>query len=113
IKWSQMSHEPKHASHITLSAKARRTKEQPITALVAAALGDPNLINFAAGLVDPLTLPVEETAAITQKILTDVGRGRSALQYDMTNGLLDLRRMTLKHIEAIEGKPASSLSLTA
>ena len=47
------------AQELGLSAKARRTGEQPISFLMAAALGDPKLINFAAGLVDPLTLPVE------------------------------------------------------
>src|SRR6188768_1554426 len=109
-----MSHNQSNfAEKITLSSKARRTQEQPITALVAAALGDPNLINFAAGLVDPLTLPVEETAAITQKILSDVARGRCALQYDTTNGLGDLRREAIKHIEALEGKSAASMKLTA
>ncbi len=65
------------AQELGLSAKARRTGEQPISFLMAAALGDPKLINFAAGLVDPLTLPVEATRQIVNTIFADdAGRGR-------------------------------------
>jgi 2-aminoadipate transaminase len=96
-----------------LSAKAKRTREAPISALIAAAVADPNLISFAAGLVDPLTLPVDECAAITQKIFADRPRAQTALQYDTTLGLKPLRRQLLTHLEKLEGKPASSMSLTA
>src|SRR5688572_28784222 len=99
------------APPLLLSSKARRTKEQPITFLITTAMGNPELINFAAGLVDPLTLPVEETRRITDTILSNA-RGRAAMQYDTTLGLADLRRAALKHLEALEGKPASAMSLT-
>ena len=100
------------APPLLLSSKARRTKEQPITFLITTAMGNPELINFAAGLVDPLTLPVEETRRITETILSNTARGRAAMQYDTTLGLADLRRQALKHLEALEGKPASAMSLT-
>src|SRR3954466_13364073 len=77
---------------LALSSKSLRTREQPISFLIAEALRNPRLINLAAGLVDPLTLPVEECAAITQRVLGDVARGRSALQYDTTLGLAELRK---------------------
>ena len=98
---------------LPLSAKARRTLEQPISYLIATALRTPGLINLAAGLVDPLTLPVEECAQITKRILSDVSRGRVALQYDTTLGLTELRHEALKHIEQLEGIGATAMGFTA
>jgi 2-aminoadipate transaminase len=98
---------------LSLSAKARRTAEQPISFLIATALHNPGLINFAAGLVDPRTLPVEPTAAIARAILGDPQRGRAALQYDTTQGLAALRMAVLGHLERLEGKPAADMGLTA
>src|SRR5258706_12042042 len=98
---------------ISLAAKAKRTREAPISALIGAAVADPSLISFAAGLVDPLTLPVDECAAITQKIFADRARAQTTLQYDTTLGLKPLRHQLLAHLEKLEGKPASSMSLTA
>jgi len=97
----------------SLSAKAKRTQESPISALIAAAVADPNLISFAAGLVDPLTLPVDECAAITRKIFADRPRAQTALQYDTTLGLKALRHELLAHLEKLDGKPAKAMGLTA
>lgn len=101
-----------NSKQLGLSAKAMRTKEQPISYLIATAMRTPGLINLAAGLVDPLTLPVEECQTITHRIFSDKSRGRVALQYDTTQGLLELRREALRHIERLEGMPASALGLT-
>ena len=98
---------------LRLSAKALRTQEAPISALIAAAVADPNLISFAAGLVDPLTLPVDECAAITQKIFADRPRAQTALQYDTTLGLKPLRHQLLAHLEKLEGKGAGAMGITA
>src|SRR3954468_14764671 len=98
---------------LAFSAKAQRTQEAPISALIAAAVADPNLISFAAGLVDPLTLPVDECAAITRKIFADRPRAQAALQYDTTLGLKPLRSQLLAHLEKLEGKTAQSMSLSA
>jgi 2-aminoadipate transaminase len=76
-------------------------------------MANPRIINFAAGLVDPLTLPVDECAEITRKIFADAARGRVALQYDTTIGSADLRRAMLEHMERLEGKPAGAMGLTA
>jgi 2-aminoadipate transaminase len=97
---------------LALSSKSLRTKEQPISFLIAEALRNPRLINLAAGLVDPLTLPVEECDAITRRIFADTGRGRCALQYDTTLGLADLRRTLLAHVEQLEGLSAREMGLT-
>src|SRR5436309_2687223 len=56
---------------LSFSSKARRTREQPINALISAAMANPKLINFAAGLVDSHTLPTDACAAIANTILAD------------------------------------------
>ncbi|HEY2585303.1 MAG TPA: PLP-dependent aminotransferase family protein [Tepidisphaeraceae bacterium] len=101
------------SQRLPLSAKALRTKEQPISYLIATALRTPGLINLAAGLVDPLTLPVKECEAITHRIFSDKARGRVALQYDTTQGLAELRREAVRHIEKLEGIPAASMGISA
>src|SRR5258707_9858078 len=98
---------------LALSSKARRTKEAPISYLIATAMRNPGLINLAAGLVDPLTLPVEACAKITHDIFADTARGRAALQYDTTLGLAELRRTALDHMASLEKISASAMSLTA
>ncbi len=97
---------------LPLSSKARRTHEQPISFLMAMALHDPHLINLAAGFVDPFTLPVEECRLISERLFSDPSRGRSALQYDTTLGLRDLRARVLRHLESLEQKPAAAMGLT-
>lgn len=97
---------------IHFSAKARRTREQPINYLIAAAKANPSLISFAAGLVDPTTLPTEEVREITQRLLSDPSRGREVLQYGTSVGHLGLREAIVKHLEALEGTSAASMSIT-
>src|SRR5215218_1620254 len=97
---------------LPFSAKARRTKEQPISFLINEALRNPRLINLAAGLVDPLTLPVAECDAICRRIFADPARGRAALQYDTTLGHNGLRKAALAHIERMEGIPAAGMGIT-
>src|SRR5688572_8382335 len=97
---------------LALSAKSVRTREQPISFLIAEALRNPRLINLAAGLVDPLTLPVEECDAITRRLFADPARGRAALQYDTTLGLAPLRQTLLAHLEQLEGLSGREMGLT-
>src|SRR6185437_2150537 len=87
---------------LPLSSKARRTREQPISFLIATALHNPSLINLAAGLVYPLTLPVEACADIARRLFSDGPRARAALQYDTTLGLRPLRHKLLEHIAALD-----------
>ena len=83
--------------------------KQPISFLIETALQNPGLINLAAGLVDPLTLPLQECAEISRRIFSDTVRGRAALQYDTTQGLRPLRHRLLEHIAELEGTPAAEL----
>jgi 2-aminoadipate transaminase len=106
------SSSPVPNSGLAWSAKARRTGEQPISFLVAAAIANPKLINLAAGLVDPLTLPVESVRKITETLFADPKRGRAALQYDTTQGLLPLRQAAVKHLSKLENKSAAEFAVS-
>lgn len=97
---------------LSLSAKAKRTVEQPISFLMAAAIGRKDLISFAAGLVDEPSLPVDEVRDITQRLFADPARARSVLQYDTTHGLKPLRELLLRHLEHLEGHSAEAMGLT-
>lgn len=97
---------------LAFSAKAGRTGEQPISFLITAAMANPRLINLAAGLVDPLTLPVEPVRKITEKIFSDPARGRAALQYDTTQGLSPLRQAAVKHLGKLENKSPTDFAIT-
>src|SRR3954470_13949402 len=103
---------PQENLPLALSSKARRTKEQPINALIAAAMADPALVNFAAGLVDSHTLPTDITGEIAKAIFDDSVRGRAAMQYETTLGFAELRRSALRHIEAMENRSAGEMGLT-
>lgn len=106
-----MTHPPETSLGLSLSAKAHRTHEQPISFLIAEALRNPLLVNLAAGLVDDLTLPVEECARITHDLFADPAWGRAALQYGTTHGFAEFRRTLLAHLEEMEGKPASTMKI--
>lgn len=98
---------------IAFSEKAKRTQEAPISYLIAVAKANPHLISFAAGLVDPATLPLEETRAIIDRLLSDPATGRDALQYGTTVGDRPLREAIVRRLEELEGVPASTMSVSA
>ena len=98
---------------LRLSAKAQRTADSPINALISAKLSNPDLINFAAGLVDEPTLPVEEVREIAQTLFAEASRGQRALQYGTAIGLRELRRELVAHLERLDGKKPGGLGLGA
>jgi len=104
---------PPAPAELPLSAKARRTVEQPISYLISEVMKNPRLINLAAGLVDAATLPVAECDAITRRIFADPARGRAALQYDTTLGLSSLRRALVEHLSKLEGLSPADMGLSA
>jgi 2-aminoadipate transaminase len=67
------------------------------------ALTRPKLISLAAGFTDNATLPV----GISRKLLNDILRspktGQPALQYGITAGENNLRRLTAKHLQKLDG----------
>jgi 2-aminoadipate transaminase len=104
---------PRHENlALPLSAKAARTGEQPISFLIETAMANQSLINLAAGLVDPLTLPIDAMRKISQALLADDARARAALQYDTTQGLEPLRRACVRHLSALEEKPAADFGIS-
>jgi 2-aminoadipate transaminase len=98
---------------LRLSAKASRTADSPINALIAAKLANPDLVNFAAGLVDEATLPVEEVATITRRLFGDARRGQRTLQYGTAIGLRELREALIAHLERLDGRHVGDLGLSA
>jgi 2-aminoadipate transaminase len=86
-----------------LSALGRRTALPPISWLMHSALTRPKLISLAAGFTDNATLPVE----ISRRLLNDILRlpqtGQPALQYGITAGETNLRRLTARHLQRLDG----------
>jgi 2-aminoadipate transaminase len=98
---------------VAFSSKAQRTGEAPISYLIAVAKANPKLISFAAGLVDPLTLPGEEVRAICDQLLSDPASARDVLQYGTTVGDKPFREVIINHIAALEAKPPAAMSISA
>ncbi len=94
-----------------LSQKARRTQPQPVTPLLAAALGREDLISLAVGFVDQETLPAREADMACRAVLSDPSVGRAALQYGTTQGLPALRQAMAEHIAGLEGTDLEALGL--
>lgn len=104
---------PSTRTTVRLSAKARRTHEQPIGFLMKQAVTNPDLISLAAGLVDQETLPVDETRETLLELFTDPTAARDALQYGTTEGYSKLRGLAVAHLEELEGRPAREMGLVA
>ena len=100
------------AAPLTLSAKALRTTDSPISTLIRLALETPGLISLAAGLVDESSLPLREVAQAAANVLARPDGGRAALQYGTTEGHLPLREKVLAHVCAADGVRPEELSLT-
>lgn len=91
-------------TELSLSRRARWAVGQPISALMAQALANPDLISLAAGFVDPATLPVELTREALQDVLADATAARAALQYGTTIGYPPLRESLLARMRAQDGR---------
>lgn len=89
---------------LTLSAKARRTPESPISHFMELALGNPHLISLAAGLVDGSSLPAGPVAQAVADLLADPASARAALQYGTTQGHGPLIARVIEHVAGLDGK---------
>jgi 2-aminoadipate transaminase len=85
------------------SARARNAVDQPISYLMALALGRPELISLAAGFVDYQTLPGSDAAAILQEMLAKPAAAQAALQYGKTQGIDRLRKVAYNHLAECDG----------
>jgi 2-aminoadipate transaminase len=86
-----------------LSKMGRRTGVPPISWLMQTALTRPNLISLAAGFTDNATLPVEISRQLLNDILRLPKTGQPALQYGITAGEMNLRTLTAKHLQKLDG----------
>ncbi len=84
----------------------RRTAEPPISWLMHAALSRPKLISLAAGFTDNASLPVAEARIALNRVLRSPRTSRPALQYGITSGDPALRRLTARHLQALDGVTA-------
>jgi 2-aminoadipate transaminase len=89
---------------VTFSAKSERTPESPITQFMELAIGNPNLISLAAGLVDGASLPAKPVADAVAQILADPKTARAALQYGTTQGYGPLIRQIIRHVAGLDGR---------
>ena len=86
-----------------LSKLGQRTAVPPISWLMQTALTRPGLISLAAGFTDNSTLPVEISRKLLNDILRSPKTGRPALQYGITAGETNLRALTAKHLQKLDG----------
>jgi 2-aminoadipate transaminase len=89
---------------LTFSEKSQRTPESPITQFMELAIGNPNLISLAAGLVDGASLPAKPVADACAQILADPRTARAALQYGTTQGYGPLIRQVIRHVAGLDGR---------
>ncbi len=85
-----------------LSALGRRTGPPPISWLMQTALSRPGLISLAAGFTDNATLPVELSRKLLNRVLRSPKSGQPALQYGITAGETNLRRLTARHVQKLD-----------
>jgi 2-aminoadipate transaminase len=93
-----------------LSKLGQRTGVPPISWLMQTALTRPKLISLAAGFTDNSTLPVEISRKLLNDILRSPKTGQPALQYGITAGESNLRELTAKHLQKLDGKNATKKS---
>src|ERR1035437_2126623 len=91
-----------------LSALGRRTAPPAISWLMKTALARLKLISLAAGFTDNSTLPVEISRKLLNDILRSPKTGQPALQYGFTAGENNLRQLTAKHLQKLDGGHAHS-----
>lgn len=94
------------------AAKSLRTTDSPISFYIQKAFENPEIVSFAAGLVDEESLPADAVRSAATELLSDPGAGRAALQYGATQGAPKLREQVLKLVCDADGVKPSELNLT-
>lgn len=100
------------ANGFPLSRRAIRTREQPISWLMAQAVRNPDVISLAAGLVDYDSLPDKAALRACHAVLGNRRTARLALQYGTTDGLLALKRAVLDRFLRSDGRALRRGALT-
>lgn len=94
---------PTESPQLRLSRRRQMAIGQAISFLMKQGVENPDVVSLAAGLVDPTSLPVEESRIAVDKLLSNEQRARQALQYGTTPGSEPLRRVYLRHFAGLEG----------
>ncbi|HUG20883.1 MAG TPA: PLP-dependent aminotransferase family protein [Planctomycetaceae bacterium] len=94
------------------SSRADWASRGAISFLMQQGVENPGVLSLAAGLVDPSTLPVEETRHAFQQLLADDTRAREALQYGTTQGSETLRQALVPFFSRLEGRSPDDLNIT-
>jgi 2-aminoadipate transaminase len=92
-----------------LSRRRDWASEQAIGFRMQQAVENRDCVSLAAGLVDPLTLPVDLTRETVTELLAEDATGREALQYGTTPGAEAVRRTLLGHLARLEGTTPADL----
>ncbi len=87
-----------------LSELGCRTEAPSISWLMTTALSRPKLISLAAGFTDNESLPVTDVRALLDEILVSKKTGQPALQYGTTAGDPNLRNLTARHLQSLDGQ---------
>jgi len=103
--------EPLASPPVTFSKRRALTQDLAISYLMQQGVENPQVISLAAGLVDPLTLPVTETAEAAQRILANPTSALGSLQYGTTSGYIRLRRLILDHFATLEKSSPEQLGI--
>ncbi len=97
----------------TLSRRAAQLhSETLVSALMARALGQPNLVSLAVGFVDHETLPIEATRQAMERIWADTALACAALQYGTTPGHGPLCEALLDRMLAADRRQAAELNVS-
>ncbi|MEW4490633.1 PLP-dependent aminotransferase family protein [Thalassoglobus sp. JC818] len=98
---------------VLMSQRSKMTKDLAISFLMQQGVENPDCLSLAAGLVDPATLPVEETLRASQQVLATKESGMRALQYGTTPGSAELRSELLSYFAELEKCSVEDLGIDA
>ncbi len=84
------------------SQRRRWVNDSAISFLMQQGVERPHVLSLAAGLVDSVSLPIPQMAAVVGELLSDTTKGRMALQYGTTSGDLRLRQQLAKYQNRLE-----------
>jgi 2-aminoadipate transaminase len=111
VKMSTRIKERTKTPELKLSRRWQWAKDQAIGFLMQQAVENPEVISLAAGLVDPSSLPVDETREAMRSVLGTRERGQMALQYGTTQGSERLREQIVKLLAELEEVSVPELGL--
>ncbi len=90
--------EPITNPKLRLSQRWQWASKGAISFLMQQGVENPQVISLAAGLVDPASLPVEETRSAMSRLLQNEAFAKIVLQYGTTAGTERLRQELLGHL---------------